>query len=116
MKVVRATAVTLAFMLQIAMVGAFGYWGFARSGRGLYGIAVGVVVMVSVVTLWGALLAPRAQYRLELPWRLLAEAAVMALATIGLWEMGQEAWAATFGFVVVVRFALGFAADTDRVN
>jgi hypothetical protein len=67
----RGITMTLAFALELVMLGAFAWWGFAAAGGGLVGVVAALVVVAALATLWGVLLAPRAARPLEAPWRLL---------------------------------------------
>ncbi len=55
--------VVVSFLLEIAMLLAFGYWGF-HIGQSLWlKLALGIGVPLVVIFLWGLFLAPRAGYR-----------------------------------------------------
>lgn len=58
----KATNLLVRFLLELAALGALGYWG-ARTGHGLAGkIALSAGVVLAAATAWGLVVAPNATF------------------------------------------------------
>lgn len=115
MSVLRGIAMTLAFVLELVMLAAFGWCGFAAAGGGLIGAAAGLAVVAAAATLWGVLLAPKAAKRLVMPRRLLAEDGMMGLAAVSLGLVGQGTVASCSPAKRLVSL-WGWSAARDRLD
>jgi len=63
METLKSLNVVISFLLEIAMLLAFGYWGF-RTGQGLWlKLLLGIGVPLAVIIVWGLFLAPKAANR-----------------------------------------------------
>ena len=63
MATLKRINVVVSFLLEIAMLLAFGYWGF-HTGQSLWlKLVLGIGAPLAVIVLWGFFLAPRAGYR-----------------------------------------------------
>jgi Protein of unknown function (DUF2568). len=60
MSVAHPLNLTVAFLLELAVVAAVGFWGFTLSTTLLLRIVVGIGVSVLMAVLWGLFAAPRA--------------------------------------------------------
>jgi hypothetical protein len=94
----------LAFLLELAMLGALAYWGFHTGGGGLAKALLGIGVPLGVAVLWGLFMAPQAVFPVARPlyWTLFAVffgAAALALA-------GQRTLGIAFAAVVILNVAL----------
>jgi hypothetical protein len=103
---------TLRFLLELAAIGALGYWGF-RSGSGpLTKAALGLGAPALAIVLWGTFVAPKANVAVADPVRLLLSLAVFGAAALALYATRQEAIAWLFAGLVAVNVTLlhGFDA------
>ena len=64
MRVLRALSEALAFALELAMLGAFGLWGFTLPLNASVRWSAGLGVPAATIALWSLCLAPRARGRL----------------------------------------------------
>jgi hypothetical protein len=111
MEVLKNINLALAFLLELCMLAALGYWGFTLD-QGLavrVGAGLGVPILVAVV--WGVLLAPRASNRLQEPLHLIVELIIFGLAIAALYAAGRPQLALAFGLVytlnVILRYVWG---------
>ena len=65
MKALKALNLALKFLLEIAMLAAFCWWGFSLSYGWPIRISAGVGLPVLAAIVWGLLMAPRAKWRLK---------------------------------------------------
>ncbi|WP_394938773.1 YrdB family protein [Psychromicrobium sp. YIM B11713] len=73
----------IAFILEVAMLVAFFFWGF-RSFPAPWGVLLGILVPLVVVVLWSYLMAPKAKRRLSWPAQPLLALLLFVLAGLGL--------------------------------
>jgi hypothetical protein len=103
---------TLRFLLELAAIGALGYWGF-RTGSGPLGkAALGLGAPVLAIVVWGTFVAPKASVALADPVRLLVSLAVFGAAALALYSTRQDALVWAFAGLVAVNVTLlhGFGA------
>jgi hypothetical protein len=99
-----AANLALKFVLEIAALVAFAYWGASiGSGVGAVGLAIAAPLVVAI--LWGRFAAPKATRRLPLRLRAPFELAVFALAALALLTASSAA-AIVFALVVIVNSLL----------
>lgn len=103
---------TLRFLLELAAIGALGYWGF-RAGSGPLGkAALGLGAPVLAIVVWGAFVAPKASVAVAEPVRLLISLGVFGAAALALHASRQDALVCAFAGLVAVNATLlhGFGA------
>lgn len=103
---VRAAALVLRFLLELAALGALLYAGIALVG-GFLGVAIGLGLVVLAAVGWGLYVAPRARIAAPTPVRLAVEVAVFAAACAGLVLADRPVLAAVLaGAYLLDRIAL----------
>ncbi|MFE6663284.1 YrdB family protein [Streptomyces sp. NPDC057697] len=101
----------LAFFVELAALGALGWWGFA-TGEGVAGrLLLGLGAPLAAAVVWGMFAAPRARHRPPLPGVLLVKAVVLGGGAYAVHAVGHSGAAVLFAVVVVVNTAL---AETLR--
>jgi Protein of unknown function (DUF2568) len=86
----RFSSAALAFSVELAMLGAFGYWGFRHDGAASLRWVLGLGAPVIAATTWGLLLAPRSRRRLR-PRAVTALSFVLfELAALALYRSGAR--------------------------
>jgi hypothetical protein len=102
----KAINAGLAFFLELAMLAAFGYWGFYgdKSLFVKWTLGIGLPVLTAVV--WGMFLAPRAAYRLNSINGNLLSLILFLLAAAALFYTQHTLLAIVFASIAVVNRAL----------
>ncbi len=106
MNSVKALNMGLAFLLELAMLVAFGYWGF-QSNDSIWikwGLGIGVPLAVAVV--WGILLAPASKRRLSMMPGVVASLGLFWLSALALYEANQPVLAIGFAVIALVNRVL----------
>ncbi|MBN8592841.1 MAG: YrdB family protein [Anaerolineae bacterium] len=101
----KGANLTLAFLLELAMLGAFAYWGFGLPDnllRWLLGLGVPVVV----IFIWARYLAPNSKSRLRGVWLIATKLVLFGLATVALVSTGQGLLAALFALLAIINLVL----------
>ncbi|MFI0410326.1 YrdB family protein [Actinomadura sp. 3N508] len=102
----------LAFLLEMATIVWLVWWGFATGGNVLIGIILGIGAPTAAMTLWGLFAAPKARYKVALPFVLLVKALVFGAGALALYGVDRPAWAVAFAVVALLNTALA-TADRD---
>jgi hypothetical protein len=106
---VVAASLTLQFLLELAALAAFGYWGYSMGSATVAKIALAVAAPLAAAIVWGVFGSPRAPRHLVGVWRLLLEIAFFGLAALALAVSGQVVLGVVFAAVVAANVALLYA-------
>lgn len=101
MQLLKGLNQILYFLLELGMLGSFGYAGFHSTQHpyGKYIIAIGLPLVAA--TLWGLFAAPRSGYRLDFPYRSLFALTMFGLAFFLLYRTGQTRLAIMLGMLAL---------------
>lgn len=104
--ILRGINAGVAFALELAMLAAFGYWGY-WVGEGTiikWGLAMGLPVIA--IALWSLLFAPKAANRLPIVPGALGSLALFLLAAVALFVTNQTTLAIGMATVAIVNRVL----------
>jgi hypothetical protein len=105
MSVPKQLNIALSFVLEIAMLAAYAYWGYhAVTGPLRWLLAVAAPLLAAV--LWGLFLAPRARRRLGSTAGIVVSAVLFLLAGLALVASAQPALGAAMLIAAVVNRTL----------
>lgn len=96
----------LRFLLELCMLGAFGFWGFATGTQTFSRFVLGIGLPLLVATFWGLFLAPSSPRQLAEPWFSFVELVLFGFAIWALYCSGQVQWAIIFGGVYLANKSL----------
>jgi hypothetical protein len=96
----------LAFLLELGMLVALGYWGFHTGQGAAAQIALGLGAPILVAIFWGIFMAPKAVWPVSAPLHLGLSALIFGLAALALASAGQPALAGVFAVVYVLNQVL----------
>lgn len=89
MEMLKRANVIVSFLLELAMLLAFGYWGF-HTGQNLWlKLALGLGVPLVVIVVWGLFLAPRAVNRADSTLGIVMTWGLFCLAALALLHAGR---------------------------
>jgi len=106
MNAIRFVSDLLALGLELASVTALAWWGFDIGNGAVTKGLLGLGAPAAFVLVWAQWLAPRAELRLELPWLLLAKAALFGLTVVVIASVGEPRIAAGFASAAMLSLAL----------
>jgi hypothetical protein len=101
----RGANLAVKFILELAAIAAFAYWGASLDGV-LVSVIVAIAAPASAIVLWGLFAAPRASRRLPTWARVPFELGVFALAAAALVAVDWPAAAIVFGAVAILNAVL----------
>ncbi|MDF2716644.1 MAG: hypothetical protein K0R28_3569 [Paenibacillus sp.] len=106
MMVVPNIVLAVRFLLELAALGALGYWGF-RTGTVLpMKLLLGTAAPLAAAIVWGAFIAPKASFPVAVPVRVLLELCVFGSATAALYASGRSTLAVVFLAIALIDTAL----------
>jgi hypothetical protein len=103
---VKNANLALAFLLELCMLAALGYWGFVAGSATFQKLVLGLGTPLVVAIIWGLFAAPRATRRLSGVGLFALKALLFCTAAIALWAAGLPALAVIFIAVVALNAAL----------
>lgn len=106
MELLSACNQLLAFLLEVAMLCVLVYWVFRLSDKIVYKYTLPILVLLAIVYVWGAWLAPDAESRLAMPWLVLPKIGFFGAAATILYVLKKKNAAYVFSIAVIVSFVL----------
>ena len=106
MDVVKGINAALAFVLELAMLFGFGYWGYQVGRDSWLGWVLAIGLPIVAVLIWGAFFAPRAAKRLSLVPGALLSMGLFLLAALVLALSQQPLAGVVLAAVAVTNRAL----------
>lgn len=114
MAILKGANLLLAFLLELAMLAAFGYWAHGVADAAWLRWPL-VVLMVGMLTaLWAVVAAPKSPRRLGLPGLTLFKIGIFGLAALALAGAGQSAWGIALAAAAAVNIALARLWGQER--
>ncbi len=108
MEILKTINLALAFLLELCMLAALGYWGFTLDQGLAVRVGAGLGVPILAAVIWGMWMAPRASSRLPEPLHLIVELIIFGLAIAALYAAGRPRLALVFGLVYVLNVVLRY--------
>src|SRR3954451_13717807 len=106
MEAIKAINLGLAFVLELVMIAALGYWGFQASDNILIRLLLGIGAPLIAILIWAKYNAPKSATRLQGWRRTVLELAIFAVAAVALVAAGQPGLAVAFMVIVIINQVL----------
>lgn len=113
MTALKTLNLAFAFILELCLLAALGYWGWQTGGTLLVRLALGVGAPLLLAIVWGIFAAPTAQRRLKQPWLTALKLLLFGVGTIALVIVGQAVAAAVFFVLFLVNSFLAWVWHQD---
>lgn len=104
----KAVNLALAFLLELALLAALGFWGFHLGRSNAVHWIVGLAAPLLLAVVWGRIAAPMAGHRLHPTQLLVFKIVVFTLGAVALYAAGQKRWAIALEGISLVNLALAF--------
>ncbi|MEO7044472.1 MAG: YrdB family protein [Ferruginibacter sp.] len=108
MQIIKLINQVIAFFLEIGMFIALGYWGFQQGRTNLTKYSFAVALPIIAIILWGFFAAPKSEYRLEFPIRIIFELCLFAIASFLLYRTGNSKLAIWFAAITLVSEIIAY--------
>lgn len=106
MNIIKGLNSALAFVLELAMLAGFGYWGFQTAASAGMKVLLGLGLPIIALLLWGVFFAPRSSRRLSLIPGVLLSLGLFWLSAAALYAAQQQQPGLIFAIVAVINRAL----------
>jgi Protein of unknown function (DUF2568) len=103
---VVAVSLALQFLLELAALAAYGYWGANTGGSTVAHVVLAIAAPLAAAVVWGLFGSPKAPFHLTGIRRILLEIAFFGLAAVALIVSGQVVLGVVFGAAVAGNIAL----------
>ena len=103
MAALKGINLALAFLLELVMLFAFGYWGFQTGDSAVVHWLFGLGLPIIAIIIWSIYNAPQSKRRLPRTPRTILEVVMFALAALALVAAGQTTWGIIFIVVVLIN-------------
>lgn len=109
MIVMHNVIIAARFLLELAALGALGYWGY-QTGAGIpLKLLLGIGAPLAAAIVWGTFISPQASVPVAVPIRVLLELGVFVSAAAGLFAADRETLAIAFLTAALIDTALLYA-------
>jgi len=105
---VVAVSLALQFLIELAALAAFGYWG-SSTGSGWSAVLLAIAAPLVAAVAWGLLGSPRGPLHLRGIWRVVFEVVFFGLAAAALAVSGHAVLGVAFAAVVAANVAFLYA-------
>ncbi len=102
----KSINLALAFLLELALLAAFAYWGLRTGASTAAKLVLGIGVPVLVAIIWGVFMAPNSSLRLQGVAYLALRLVLFGLAVAALLAAGRPILGALLGLLFVVNTVL----------
>lgn len=106
LSLLKTANLALSFGLELVMLGALAIWGIVTGDTTLSRWVLGLGSPVLAAVIWGIWLAPRSDLRLEVPWLVMAQLVIFAVAAVALYIAGYPRFAISFALLVALNVTL----------
>jgi hypothetical protein len=109
MDLLKNINLALAFLLELCMLAALGYWGYTLDQGLAIRLAAGLGLPILAAVVWGVFMAPRAAIRLPSLPHFIVEVVIFGLAIAALYAAGRPRLALAFAIVYIINVVLRHA-------
>src|SRR5689334_17214504 len=104
--ILRTINLALAFLLELAMLAAYAYWGFQTGTTIILKVLLGIGIPLIVAVIWGLFMAPNSPRRLQGAAYLVVKVVLFGLAIAALIVVGNRTLGILFAAVFVINTIL----------
>jgi len=99
----------LAFLLELCVLLALGYWSFVTGPNVLAKVGLGIGLPIVAILVWAIFGSPRSARRLRGGWYWLLRVVFFALGAIFFYAAGEHILSIIFALILILNCALGYA-------
>jgi Protein of unknown function (DUF2568) len=103
---IKNTNLALAFLLELGVLAALGFWGFSTGSETVAKVVPGIGLPLVAIVVWGLFGSPKAMWHLNGLWRLLLQIVFFGSAAVSLFSAGQRVLGSVFALLFVLNTTL----------
>lgn len=103
---IKNANLALAFLLELGVLAALGFWGFHTGSGVLAKIGLGIGLPALAIVVWALFGSPQATWHLNGIWRLMLQIVFFGSAAVALFAAGQRVLGVAFELVFVLNLVL----------
>lgn len=108
---IKITNQTITFLLEIAMLISFGYYGMTRSWHFFPRLLFTIVILAVAIGLWAILAAPKSARRLKMPYQTIFRIAMFLLSASLLFQTGQKGIAIILACLAIITQTISYFTE-----
>jgi hypothetical protein len=108
---IKITNQALTFLLEIAMLISFGYYGMTRSWNFFPRLLFTIAILAIAICLWAILAAPKSTRRLKMPYQAIFRIGMFLLSAFLLFQSGQKGIAIMLACFAMVTQAISYFTE-----
>jgi len=105
LRLLESLTLLVRFLLELCLLGALAWWGFATGDGAVAQVLLGVGAPVAAAVVWGMFIAPKARYPVPLAVWIGLQVVLFGAAALGLAAVASTGLAVVFAVVVVLHGA-----------
>jgi Protein of unknown function (DUF2568) len=103
---IKNANLALAFLLELGVLAALGFWGFHTGSGVLAKIGLGIGLPALAVVVWALFGSPQATWHLNGIWRLMLQIVFFGSAAVALYAASQHVLGVVFALLFVINTIL----------
>lgn len=111
---IKDVNMVLAFLLELGVLVAWGYWGFFSGSNVLLKLVFGIGIPIVAIIIWALFGSPKATWHLYGPWRLVLGIIFFGSAAVALYLANQRTMGIVFALLFVLNWGLAYAWGQER--
>lgn len=116
MKMLKTINLALAFLLELALLGAMWVWAFAVLPDSAWRFVLASALSAVVMVLWAIWAAPRSARRLGAPWIYVFKIVMFGAGVAALVMARQPVWGGVFAVLAVANLGLALAWGQETLS
>ena len=97
-----------AFLMELVLLFALGYWGFQQGKTSPWKYVFAFLIVAAAIAIWGTWMAPTSKLRLDTNYRVAAESVLFFIAAFMVYKTGHTSLALAFAVCICIREFIAF--------
>ena len=108
---VHYVIISIFFLMELAMLAAYSYWGFHLDKGLLIKLLIGIGTPILVAVIWGTFISPKAAIPVTTTIRIGLQTILFGCSVLALYYSGKTTLAIIFGMIILIEMILMYSLD-----